>query len=310
MASVLITGGKGFIGRHLSMALKKKGYDVAVLSRAKDETSGLKSYYWDISQGIIEDEAIEFADYIIHLAGANISEKKWTENRVNEIFESRVKSAKLLLQKIKELDKKPIAFITASAIGYYGTETTEKIHTEDEPPSEDFLGRICNEWELAAEMIGSYGARVVQLRTGIVLSRTGGALPEMTFPAKFGLATGLGSGRQYMPWIHIDDLCEIYIKAIEDANMNGAYNAVAPEHITNAAFTRCLAKTLKRPNFLPNIPATILKTIYGEMAAILLNGSRVSSEKIREAGYEFLFPGLKEALADLSQISNPMRQNE
>ncbi len=299
MATILITGGTGVVGRFLSKKLKDKGYSVATLGRASKNGSEINTYTWDIEKNEIEKEALEKVDYIIHLAGANISESKWTAKRKKIIIDSRVKSAQLIFEKLKENTNQVKAFISASAIGYYGAISTDKIFSETDTPANDFLGETCLKWEQAADRFEELGIRVVKIRTGIVLTKQGGALAKMITPIKLGIGSPIGNGKQYLPWIHIEDLCDIYIKAIEDAQMKGVYNAVAPDHKTNRDFTKTLAVVLRKPLWFPNIPALVMKIIFGEMSVMLLKGSRVSSEKITNAGYKFKFPNLKETFVNL-----------
>jgi uncharacterized protein (TIGR01777 family) len=299
MATILITGGTGVIGKHLSEKFKEKGYSVAILSRVSRHDTDIRSYAWNIDKSEIEKLAIETADSIIHLAGANIGDKRWSNKRRQLIIDSRIKTGKLIFEKLKENKNKPKAFISASAIGFYGTITTNKIFSETDPPSSDFLGDTCRQWEQSADRFEELGIRTVKIRTGLVLTKQGGVLAKMILPINIGIGSAMGSGRQHMPWIHIDDLCGIYIKAVEDTEMNGAYNAVAPEHKTNKDFTKTLARVLKKPYWFPNIPALLLKLIFGKMSEILLKGSRVSSEKITSAGYRFKFTNLESALLDL-----------
>jgi hypothetical protein len=188
---------------------------------------------------------------------------------------------------------------SASAIGYYGTTASDKIFCETDPPANDFPGETCRLREQAADNFEKMGIRTVKIRTGIVLSKQGGVLTKMTIPTKFGIGSAIGSGRQYMPWIHIDDLCRIYVKAIEDTQMDGAYNAVAPDQPTNNDFIRTLAHVLKKPFWAPAIPSLAMKIMFGRMSSLFLEGSRVSSDKIIASGYNFLFPSLESALTDL-----------
>jgi uncharacterized protein (TIGR01777 family) len=299
METILISGGTGLIGKHLCKKLKDKGYSVAILSRASRPNIDIPTYACNFDKSEIDNKAIEAADYIIHLAGANIGEKRWTNKRKQLIIDSRVKSGQLIFHNIKERKNKLKAFISASAIGYYGTQTTDIIFSENEPPANDFLGEVCRQWEKSADSFETLGIRTVKIRTGVVLTKERGALAKMITPVKFGIGSAIGNGRQYLPWIHIDDLCGIYIKAIEDTQMKGAYNAVAPDHKTNRDFTLTLARVLKRPFWFPNIPATAMKLIFGKMSEMLLQGSRVSSDKIRAAGYKFIFPDLEGALKNL-----------
>jgi uncharacterized protein (TIGR01777 family) len=299
METVLITGGSGLVGSHLSWKLAEKGYSVKILTRKKKSGTSLSYYSWNPERNEIESEALIPADYIIHLAGENIGEKRWTKRRKRELEDSRIKTAELILEKIKENRKKPKAFISASGTGYYGAVTTDKVFYENDNNSEDFTGQLCRRWENAADRFDELGIRTIKLRTGVVLARKGGALGRIALPTRLGFALAIGSGKQYMPWIHIDDLCGIYLKIIDDQAISGIFNAVAPEQCTNREFVMTVAKVLNKPFCKLNIPSTLMKTIYGEMADILLEGSRVSPDKIIKAGYVFHFPVLETALIDL-----------
>jgi hypothetical protein len=297
--AVLITGGTGLVGQLLRRKLAEKGYRVSILSKGRKKIQGIKSYYWNPATGEIDKEAVARADYIIHLAGANIGEKHWSAKRKKEIADSRVQSTRLLFQAFRQNQGRLKAFISASATGYYGSVTSEKIFTESDPPAGDFLGSVCRQWEEAADDFEKSGIRTVKIRTGIVLSHEGGVVAKLKLPVKFGFGAALGSGQQFMPWIHIDDLCEIYLHALEDVSMAGAYNAVAPEMATNKQFMRTMAKVLRRPFWLPNIPGLLLKLILGEMSVLVLTGSRVSSDKITKAGFVFQYPSLESALRQI-----------
>jgi uncharacterized protein (TIGR01777 family) len=299
MTKVLITGGSGLIGRHLSRKLTENGYEVSIIRRRNVNRIDASVYHWDIEKAIIDQEAINASDYIIHLAGANIGKRRWTLKRKKEIIESRIKSAELIGQNLNKEKHNLKAFISASAIGYYGSITSDKIFKETDSSAEDFLGTTCNRWEESAERMGDLGPRVVKIRTGIVLSKSGGLLSRFQLPAKLGLGFVLGDGKQFMPWIHIEDLCNIYLKAIQNADMKGSYNAVAPEHITNKEFTRKITSRYRNALWLPYIPTRLIKLIFGEMATMLLNGSRVSSEKLQAEGFDFCFPNMDSALQDL-----------
>jgi uncharacterized protein len=297
--TILISGGNGLIGKYLCKKLIEKGYVVAILSRTNNKDPYIQTYFWDPDKNEIENEALETADYIIHLAGANIGIKRWTAKRKKLITESRIKTGNLIFEKIKERRIKLKAFITASAVGYYGTITSDQIFRESDLASNDFLGKTCVQWEQITKKFEELGIRTTIIRTGVVLTKEGGALSKMIAPIKKGIGSAIGSGRQYIPWIHIDDLCGIYIKAIEDTEMKGAYNAVAPDLRTNKDFIRTLAHILRKPFWVFNVPAFMLKIIFGKMSDILLKGSRVSADKIKAAGYNFIFPELESALIDL-----------
>ena len=298
MKTVLITGGSGMIGRRLSELLIEKGYDVIWLSREKHIKAEIPRYKWNLLTGEIDKDVLEEADVIVHLAGVGIAEGKWTEARKRMIVGSRVRSAHLILEKLKKMDTKMDAFISASAVGYYGAVTSDKIFTEDdEYAKDDFLGETCYQWEEQTEKFTTdLGIRSVSIRTGVVLSKDSELIKKAVLPTKFWLGAPLGKGTQYMNWIHIDDLCKIYIKAIEDETMTGAYNAVAPEDTTNGQFMKTIADLLHKPMFLPRVPEFVFKFFLGESSQIILEGSRVSAQKIQDAGYEFKYNTLNKAL--------------
>ena len=299
MSRVLIAGGTGLIGRHLSKSLQEHGYEVAILSRNRSNLSHITSYSWDLNQNEIQIEALNNCDYIINLAGENIGAKRWTRKRKQEILESRIKSSKLIFDNLEKEKHKLRTFITASAIGYYGAETSDHIYHESDRSARDFLGQTCSKWEQAADQFAQVGVRTVKIRTGIVLSKVGGALAKLNIPIRWGFASPIGHGKQYMPWIHIEDLCNIYIYALQNQEMTGAYNAVAPEHITNKEFIRKAAQKIDKPFWFPNIPAFVLKLGFGQLSSMLLSGSRVSSEKLLAAGYSFQFPDIDSAFENL-----------
>ena len=296
MEKVLITGGTGLIGKYLSDKLVSKGYEVAFLSRKSSNSKSIKSYQWNVEQMTMDEEALSSSDYIFHLAGANIGEKRWSAKRREEIVESRVNSGQLLYETFKKSNSKLKAFISASAVGYYGAITSDKIFSETDEAAQDFLGETCKQWENSIEGFRNSDVRTVVLRTGVVLSEKGGALEKMMLPFRLGIGSPTGSGNQYMAWIHIEDLCNMYIKAIQESKMNGVYNAVAPEHVTNRLFCKTLAKVMKKPFWFPSIPAFVLKLLLGKMSEIVLTGSRVSCQKIIQEGFEFSYPTVKGAL--------------
>lgn len=299
MAKILITGGSGLVGKRLINLLLKRGNTVSVLSRTKKQIDGVSVFTWNINKNKIDKKAIENVDYIIHLAGANIGEKKWTKARKQLIIDSRVKTAELIFNLVKEQNENVKAFVSASAIGYYGSITSDKIFKETDLASNDFLGNTCKQWEQITDRFKELNIRTVKIRTGVVLTKKGGALSKLIMPVKLGVGSAIGTGKQYMPWIHIDDLCNIYIKAIEDNKMAGAYNAVAQDHKTNKEFTKLLAKILNKPFWFPKVPTFIIKVIFGEMSDLLLKGSKVSANKIKTTGYEFMFSNLESALTNL-----------
>lgn len=289
MAKVLLTGGTGLIGTALSKHLAMHGFEVNILTRTPKKTG---EYRWNLTEGYIDKNAFEGVEFIIHLAGAGIADKRWTATRKQEIIDSRVLSIKLLLKKVKEYNVSLKAFISASGIGYYGATTSERVFIEEDSAHGDFISEVCQNWEAAALTFEKEGIRTVILRTGIVLSANGGALSKMKTP----IVTPIGSGKQYLPWIHIDDLCSMYLKAVKENNLSGIFNAVAPEHHNSKSFSKALANRFKRP-FLPiGAPGFMLRLLFGELAVILLEGSRISCEKIISTGFQFQFGNLQEAL--------------
>ncbi|MFD1314717.1 TIGR01777 family oxidoreductase [Namhaeicola litoreus] len=299
MQRVIISGASGLVGTSLCDLLSKNGYEVCILSRTSNPKSRNRTYVWDIKKGFIEGGALKNVDYIIHLAGAGIGDEKWTDQRKKVIVDSRVDSAQLLFDKCKELNIKPKAFISSSAVGWYGAITSEKIFDETDPFYDDFLGNTCKVWEDAADQFDALGSRVVKLRTGVVLAKNGGALKKLVPLVKSGFGSAVGTGNQYMPWVHIDDLCQMYLKALKDDKMVGAYNAVTNDFQSNQSFMKTMAKVLGKPFFMPKVPSFLLKIILGEQAVIILEGSRVSANKVLKNGFKFQFPKLGEALKDL-----------
>ena len=297
MKNILIAGGSGLIGQRLTFLLKEKKYNVAWLSRKI--IPGQLCFKWNIEDGSVDNEAIDFADAVINLAGENIAGRRWNDQAKNKIVNSRIQSTNLLYEKFSKREKKLNAFISSSAVGYYGANTSEKIYKESDDAGTDFLANTCRLWEAAASRFEPAGIRTVIIRTGIVLSANGGMLPKMLIPFKYGLGTAFGTGRQYMPWIHLDDLCEMYISAMEKEKFSGAYNAVAPEHLTAEEFNRILAGTLHKPYFIPNIPSWLIKPVLGEMSSLLLEGSVVSAERIISEGFRFKYPDLHSALTEI-----------
>jgi uncharacterized protein (TIGR01777 family) len=286
--NVLITGGSGLIGQALKKELETRKHRVAILSRqAKPEDQSV--FYWDIDKQEIDDEALAFADVIIHLAGESIASRRWSKKQKKKIMESRKASTELLLDAIKRAPKKPEHLISASAIGYYGAITSDHIYAESDACGTDFLAQTVESWEASVNKIADSGLRVQKLRIGIVLSKDGGALPKLMKITKLGLASALGSGKQYMPWIALEDLVGSFVFLLENKTVKDVYNAVSTEHITNKAFMKQLAHTMNRAFFLPNVPAFLLKLLLGEMSAILLYGSRISSEALKKEGYKFRY---------------------
>lgn len=299
MTKILITGGSGLVGKALTQKLLEKGYSVNWLSHSGKKIPNVQSFKWNFKEEFIEEKAFEGVSYIIHLAGAGIAEKPWSKAYKNLIADSRIKTSQLLFDCVKRLQVPLKAFISASAIGYYGTFTSEEILTEDSPSGNDFLAKVCIEWENKAEQFQQINIRNVCVRTGVVLSEKGGALPQIKRPISLGLGAALGSGKQYMPWIHINDLVAIYLEAIENNKWQGSYNATSPGHITNQQVTKQIAQSLKKPLWLPNIPSFVLRIVLRKRAELLLKGSRILPKRSQEENFVFNFLNFRTAIATI-----------
>jgi len=300
MQTVLISGGTGLVGKALSKLLVNKGYKVIVLSRqatpmANDTITTAK---WDVNKQEIDIAALQEADYIVHLAGAGVMDKKWTAAYKKEIISSRVDSAQLIVNSLQHNTNKVKKVISASAIGWY--KPGENLHTEEEPSDDNFLGNTCRLWEASMDPVTTLNKGLVKIRIGIVLSNEGGALKEFITPLKLGVAAILGNGKQMISWIHIDDLCRLFLFAIENDQLNGVYNAVAPEPVTNKTLTLTLAKAMKRLFYIPvHVPVFVLKLMLGGRSIEILKSASVSCKKIMAAGFTFQFEKIESALKDL-----------
>ena len=301
--NILITGGTGFVGRHLTKLLVANGFSVSVMSRTKKVNTETVFYYtWDVEKQTMEEEAVQKADYIIHLAGANIAGKPWTDKRKNEIVSSREQAAQLIYDTLQKTNTQLEAFVSASAVGIYGAMNGQAICHEDMQPANDFLGLTCQKWEAAADAFEKLGIRTVKIRTGLVMGENDGFLKKLAPVFKFKLGAALGSGKQYMPWIHIDDLCRIYLEVIQNTDMEGAYNAAVPDDTTNESFSKVLAKVYGYKLWLPNVPSFLIKLVLGEMSKLLLTGRRVSNAKIRKLGFQFKYTNLEATLKDSLKV--------
>ena len=294
MSNILITGASGLIGTQLTEMLLQKGHAVSHVGRTRKKGS-IPSFVWDVDGGTMEEEAFKDVDTVINLAGAGVADKRWTASWKKEIRDSRIKSTELLA---KYLNRNPQvkAVVSASAIGYYGVEAVDE-RTETSEPGNDFLADVVRDWEVEVDKIKD--KRIVKLRIGIVLSEKGGALKQMAAPVRFGVGAPLGSGQQSVNWIHINDVCRMFVHAVENENLNGVYNATGPYAVTNQELTTAIAKELHKPLWLPAIPTFALKIMIGEMADMVVKGSTASSKKIQQAGFAFQFLTLEGALADL-----------
>lgn len=292
---ILITGGSGLLGTSLTMELQNQGYTVAWLSQTLKRE---KHFLWNVSKKEIDKEAIEWADVIIHLAGASIAGKRWTKSYKEELYSSRIEGTRLLMESINKAMNKPTYFIAASAIGYYGVyKKQSKPFIEFDNAGNDFLARLTFDWEKEIFAFKDV-IKTAAIRIGIVLSSKGGALNQMVLPAKLGLSAALGSGQQIVSWIHIDDLVNQFLFLIKKQE-EGVFNGVSPTSCTNKQLTEEIAITLKRPYFLPNIPVFIVNVMLGELSKYVVLGSDVSSHKIQKLGFQFKYPEIKSALIQL-----------
>jgi uncharacterized protein (TIGR01777 family) len=300
MSRVLIGGGSGLIGQHLSELLVREGYEVSHLSRSKRGANRFPTYEWDARAQTIDDEAIRQADYVINLAGAGIADARWTDRRKKLIIDSRTETTRLLKNSFERLNHFPRAYLSASAIGYYGDRGAQVLH-EDDPPGTGFLSESCILWENAISEVAALIPRTVVFRTGIALSTRGGALEKMLLPLKGFLSTYFGDGSQYYSWIHIDDICRAYLHALRNEDIRGTFNGVAPQPVTNKELARALPAAAGKPALVVPAPAFAMKLVLGEMAHTVLDSVRCSATKLEESGFEFAYPELGPALQDLLQ---------
>ncbi|SEW28693.1 TIGR01777 family oxidoreductase [Chitinophaga arvensicola] len=301
METVIITGGTGLIGTALSRLLLERGYKVIILSRRPDKgaNNAVTYAHWNVDAQTIDKEAIQQADYIIHLAGANVGEKRWTEARKQEIIDSRTKSSELLFTALRDFPNKVKKVISASATGYYG-DYTDHVFTETDPPATDYLATTTLAWEQSISKVTTLGKKLVIFRTGIVLGREGGALKEFYKPLRFGFATVLGSGEQFVPWIHIHDIVRLYFNAIVNDKLEGTYNAVSPNPVTNKELILSMARIVKGRSFMTTyVPSFALKLALGEMSVEVLKSVKASSAKIQQTGFQFSYPTINEAMEQL-----------
>lgn len=297
MANILIGGGSGFVGGFLSDALAEQGHEVSHLSRSARPDAKYPTYQWDVFKGTIDEAAVGRADYLINLAGAGIADARWTKKRKELIIKSRTESTRLLAKTLKKLNHQPILYLSASAIGYYG-DSGEVGVDEDSAPGSGFLSESTIAWEASVKSIETLGIPVFINRTGIVLHPKGGAMQKMTIPLNFMMSAYFGDGQQWYSWIHMDDIVGTYTYAIEQ-QLTGIYNGVSPHPARNKTIAAELPKANDSFAMVMPAPAFVLKLALGKMSDTILGSSKVSAEKIIEAGYKFKFPTLSGALKDL-----------
>ncbi len=293
---ILISGASGLVGTHLIPTLLAKGHQIYKLVRRAPR--GIDEIEWDAEKGFGDEEKLEDFDAVIHLAGDNIASENWSEEKKRKIRDSRVVGTRVLVDALKRRIVPPKHFISASAIGFYGNREAELLN-EESVVGKGFLPEICEEWESEALKAVNFGARVVLLRTGVVLAKDGGALAKMLTPFKFAVGGVVGSGKQYMSWIALDDVIKIIHFALDNTDLSGAINVTAPNAVTNEEFTRTLGKVINRPTILP-IPEFAIKLLFGEMGeTLLLEGARVYPQKLLDANFAFDYTDLETALRQI-----------
>jgi len=295
---ILITGGNGLIGKHITGALLKQGHKVSHLSRSLTPIKGVTTYLWNVPEQQIDEHCIAGVDTIIHLAGASIADERWTPERKQEITASRTESILLIYKLLREKPHQVKTVISASGIAYYGNRGDEAL-SEESSPAQDFLATCCTHWEAAVDEGKALGLRIVKYRTGVVLTSEGGALPQLAKPVKSGMGAPIGSGKQWIPWIHLQDVVDLYLKAVNDTSIKGVFNQTAPEPVTNRQMTEAIALQFKKTLWLPAIPAFVLKMIMGEMSAFVLSSTKAMPQALIQQNYTFKYPLIADALREL-----------
>lgn len=279
---ILIAGGTGLIGKQLSIYLKSKGHEVRILTRGKTNKEHAL-YHWNPVKEEIDKESLQDVSIIINLSGAGIADKRWTQQRKKELIDSRTVPAQFLATQAKNI-KSLEHYISASGVNCYGYENNNKLYSEDDAYGDDFLSNVVQQWEKSADLFASF-TKVTKIRISVVLLKDGGALPKIAKPVRFGFGAALGSGKQWMPWISDHDLIRLF-EHVMNNSLEGTFNALA-ENSTNAEFTKAVAKTLKKPLFLPNVPSFLMRLVLGEMASVVLDGVQADNSKIKSVGFQF-----------------------
>lgn len=298
--NILITGATGLIGQELVALFLEKGHTINYLTTSKDKIVSKPKYfgyYWNPKENCIDENCLINVDVIIHLAGASIA-KRWTAAYKKEIIDSRINTAALLFKTLNNNPHQVKQIISASGTAIYPESELELYDESTKSTEQNFLASVVNKWEESADAFQKSGIKVCKLRTGVVLSNKGGALPEMVKPIKMGFGASMGNGKQIQSWIHYKDLIQLYYFVFEN-QLEGVFNAVAPNPVSNAELTKTIAKTIHRPLFIPNIPQFLMKFILGEMSILLFSSKNISSKKIQNLGFRFIFPTCEEAIEDL-----------
>ena len=295
---ILITGGSGLLGSALTKKLLKNNIEVVHLTRSKSSKNDVKNYLWNWQKNEIDENCFIGVTHIIHLAGAGIAEKAWTQKRKEQIVKSRVLTTRLLYSKITQLNLPISAFIAASAVGIYGAQISEKVFNEEDQPFEDFMGNCCKQWENSVDKFEKT-CRVVKLRLGVILDKNQGALPKIANMVKNGIGSPLGDGQQFMPWIHIEDAVNIFFESILNEKISGTFNTVSNDYITNSELTKKIGKVFNKKIWLPNVPSFVLKFLYGEMSDTILKGVKVSNEKLKKIELKLKYEKIEDALLEI-----------
>jgi uncharacterized protein (TIGR01777 family) len=296
--NILITGGSGAIARQLSRLLLEEGYTVSQLSRKPGNNPQINTYLWDLDSGEIDERCLDGIDTIIHLAGENIAGKPWSKRRKKQLIESRTKSIGLIYALMQRRPHTVQKVISASAVGYYSNRGDELVK-ETSVPGNDFLAQCCMAWETKVDEGKALNLEVIKFRTGVVLDVHSGALNQLAKPVKNHVGIILGNGKQWVSWIHIGDVLRMYLFALQNTQLSGVYNMVAPHPVTHQTLIKTIARHLNKRIWLPQAPAFGLKIILGEMSKIILDSTRVSADKIMQAGFQFKYPTIEAAISDL-----------
>jgi uncharacterized protein (TIGR01777 family) len=299
---IIITGATGFIGKKLSKALIERGEQLTIftqsLEKGKTEIPNAYDYVrWDYNNPGEWEKHLNGKDAVIHLAGANLFGRRWNKEYKKTIMESREIGTRNIVEAISKAEKKPPVFICSSAVGYYGDSGNSTL-TEDSPNGNDFLASVCMRWESSAAEVEKLGVRRVSIRTGLILSIEEGALKKMLLPFKLFIGGSLGDGKQWFPWIHVDDIIGIYLYALDNVNLKGSVNAAAPNPVRMKEFARTLGKTLHKPSFF-SVPEFVLRVVLGEFAYAVTASLKVTPQKLKDMNYKFKFERLEDALKDL-----------
>jgi uncharacterized protein (TIGR01777 family) len=298
MKTILITGGTGLLGMRISFLLKEQGLNVRHLSRTENLNATYSAYKWDLNAQTIDSKALDGVDGIIHLAGAGIADSRWTKSRKKAILDSRTNSSKLLTKALNDQENQVKVFVSCSAVGYYGNRK-DMVLDETSKAGTGFMSEVCVKWEQSVEKIRAMGIRTPIIRVGIVLSTQGGALPKLNMSYPFRLGSYFGNGQQYYSWIHLDDICQIFIKAILNDQMTGIYNGTAPSPATNKDLAQAISKAHHQKTLLVPAPSFAAKTLLGEMSAVVLHSTRAIPKALQEMQHVFQFTDLVAALEDL-----------